>query len=565
MSSSQRFLLLIIVLLLLGGLVLGTRWLLVSGGPPAIEPSAPDRDAPAATVPESSVRRLEAAEVEERPAPTTATTVVFPLELKLELTRPGALPAVDGVPAWGTSGQAGFTGFVFDEGNEGVRAELEFVYGANKGRVLTCGEDGAFGASNLHPGLSIVRIEGPGIVGSMREILLRQERETVLNVGYARPARISGEVLGREGEPLDAARVMLDGLVTFTDSLGVFHFPRVAGGTVLVVIEKEGYRSYRELLPVAAGSVYELGRLRYALEPGASLELVVPEKMGGSQEAYVYLFSKAGVQRDYPWFLVNPIRVWPGGRVRLDDLPSGRLDLRLFHTGVIARPELAVANLVPGSVTKLEIHLAPAPMLTGVVRAGGNPIAGATVTLEAADRVQAVLEALGETYGMLEGDVLPGLPPGVQTAHTNADGEYVLTKWEHSSKHRYLTAVGPDGSTFAGKLLKGGEERVDLELKASEEDDAAVTIRMGGRYQGLPVVVRVRGEPRERFDLAPDDDLVIDGLADGTWTLAVRWNRETLLEDRTLELPGGGALDLALPLGAIEGQTGEIRRRAGHK
>jgi hypothetical protein len=565
MSSTQRFLLLAIALLLLGGLAVGTRWLLTSGDANAVEPRLPDRGVTVATPPEPEERRLEAPVVEERSTEGVATTVAYPLEVTLELTRPGTLPAVDGVPAWGTAGRARFKGFVFDEGNKGMRAELEFVYGANKGRILTCGADGAFGASDLHPGLSIVRIEGPGIVGSMREILLRQERETVLNVGYARPARVNGEVLDREGEPIEGARVMMDGLVTRTNSFGTFNFPRMASGTVLVVIEKDGYRSYRELLPVTAGSVYEIGRLRYALEPGASLELVVPEKLGGAEEAYVFLFSKGGVQRDYPWFLINPVRVWPGGRVQLDNLPSGRLDLRLFHTGALARPQLAVANLVPGSVTKSEIHLAPAPMLTGVVRAGGKPVAGAVVTLEAADRVKAVLNALGETYGILEGDVLPGLPPGVQTVRTNADGEYVLTSWEHSSKHRYLTAVGPGGGMFAGKLLKGDEERVDLALKAKEEDDAQLTLRMGGRFQGLPVVLRVRGEPREPFELAPDDDLVIGSLPDGTWDLSVRWNREMLVEDRVLELPADGAIDLALPLDAIEGQTGEIRRRTGRE
>lgn len=564
MSSSQRFLLLALLLLLLGGLGFGARWLF-SGREPAPAPE-PGRESVAVT-PQAAPRpaeRLSAGEVTERPkADPGSTTVTYPLEVELELVRPGALPTEPGVPAWGTAGRSRLQGFVFGEDNKGLAAQVEFVYGANTGRVLQCGADGAYGANDLHPGLSIVRIEGPGVLGSMREVLLRQEREQVLTVSYARPARISGEVIDRKGEPLTGAKVTLDGLVSITDSFGQFHFPQVAAGDALLVVEKDGFRAHREILPVTVGATYEIGRLRYALEPGASLEIVVPDVTGGSEEAYVYFFSKAGVLRDYPWFLVNPTRVWPGGRVRIDDLPPGRIDLRLFHSGAKASPELAVANLVPGSVISTEIRLKPAPMLMGVVRSGGEPVADARVTLEAADRIEAVLAALGEDYGILEGDVLPGLPPGLQEVRTDADGEFVLSSWASAAKNRYLTAVGPDGRSFAGKLLRGDEERVDLELSQRAQDSQAVTLRMGGRFQALPVRLVIRGEPRDEFLLGPDDDLVIDGLARGTWRMAVQWETEDLLDGFELELPGAADVDLALPLGAIEGQTGDIRKRSG--
>jgi hypothetical protein len=205
-------------------------------------------------------------------------------------------------------------------------------------------------------------------------------------------------------------------------------------------------------------------------------------------------------------------------------------------------------------------------MLAGVVRMGGRPVAGARVTLEAADFVGATLGALGETYGFIESDVLPGLPPAVQVTHTDAQGAYVLSAWASASKHRYLTAVGPDGATFAGRLLSGGEEQADLELVPAEQDDAALRIRLGGRYQALPIALTVRGEPRAPFDLPAGEDLVVAGLAAGTWKLRARWATEWIVAEQELELPRkppDEPLAIELPEGAIHGQPAEIRARAG--
>jgi Carboxypeptidase regulatory-like domain len=564
MTSSQRVSLLVVALLLFTGVAAGARWLLRSRPVAAVE--APASGAPAALgdAP-GEPARVEAVrpEPDAGPAPTP---VVFPLEVELELVSPGRLRPPEGVPARGSAATARITGGVWDAGNQGVEADVRFVHGANEGRELHCDPSGAFGASDLWPGLSIVEIQGPGIVGAQREVLLRQERETVLNVSFARPARVTGEVIDRSGAPIEGARVTMDGQTAFTDSAGVFQYPQMASGTVVVVVEKQGYRSYRELLPVTLDATIELGRLRYALDPGASLEITIPERIGGAEEAYViFIPPQGGVQRDYPWFLINPTRVWPGGRVQIDDLPSGRIDLRLFHSGAVARPELAVANLSPGEVRRVEIHLEPAPMLTGTVRMGGRPVAEATVTLEAADRLGATLAAVGEDYGFIESAVLPTLPPAAQTVRTDAHGEYVLSSWESASRYRYLTAVGPDGASFAGQLLKGGEQTVDLTLAPAEEQSGRLRLVMEGRFQPLPVVTRVRGVPGGKRVLPPDQDLVIDGLPTGTWSLSLRWNTDRLLDHEALEIEDKHAteLEVTLPEGAIQGQTEEIRLRAG--
>ena len=80
----------------------------------------------------------------------------------------------------------------------------------------------------MFPGLNIVEVSGPGIIGSRREVRLRNGAETALNIGYGRLASISGKVVDEKGEPIDSARVSIDGRNDFTKPDGTFYLGAVA-------------------------------------------------------------------------------------------------------------------------------------------------------------------------------------------------------------------------------------------------------------------------------------------------------------------------------------------------
>jgi hypothetical protein len=92
-----------------------------------------------------------------------------------------------------------------------------------------------------------------------------------------------------------------------------------------------------------------------------------------------------------------------------------------------------------------------------------------------------------------------------------------------------------------------------------------IVIQMDGRIQPLPVEVRVNGAPRDPFVLPLGRDLRVGGLPEGSWQATVRWNEAMVIREQPLEIRGETRLFLALPEGAIVGQSAEERRRAGKR
>src|SRR6185295_11347470 len=105
------------------------------------------------------------------------------------------------------------------------------------------------------------------------------------------------------------------------DEKGVFHFDGVAPGQALVVVEHAGYAGVQEELTVPAAKKIEKGQLKYVLEKGGRLTLTLPDPISSTEQAYCFILqdSPAGTQRKYPWFRVNPVRIWAGGQATVED------------------------------------------------------------------------------------------------------------------------------------------------------------------------------------------------------------------------------------------------------
>lgn len=563
MTPSQRNTLLVVAIVFAGGLTSGVWWVLRASPPQSaapVEAPAPVVEAPPA--PEPVV--LEGAPVAQRESdvPASETTVVFPLEIELELVQARVSAHADGPTAEAAS--ARLKGSIRSH-DQGLRAEIVFVAGANRGRTLATDQSGDFGASDLLPGLSVVQVRGYGILGSMREVLLRQERDTYFNIQFARLASVFGEVIGVDGTPIPEARVLLDGQETTSDEKGVFYFDRVAPGETLIIVEKPGYSAYRETVHLPGGKTVEKGRLKFTLERGARLTIHVEERLNPSIPAQVFLLpSSPRAQRKFPWFRVNPVSVYPGGTVVVDDLPPEHLAVRLYHPGSLAQPAVRALKLSPGQQEELTLHLAPAPMLQGTVTRGGKPVSNARVRLEAPDRLGAMLAALGmSSFLDLETEVLPELPPAAQETTTDAAGRFFLSANEAVSKTRHLIATSPDGNEVGTLTLRGGETNVDVALHPRAVEERALVVSMDGRHQALPVKVTVGGAPRDLVMLPADEDLRIDGLSSGTWQLKARWSGAWITQDQVITIDDDARTSLALPEGAIAGQDEETRKRAG--
>jgi len=483
------------------------------------------------------------------------TDVFFPLELSLSLLEPAKRLAAEGVGAHGSGARARLEGHLYGRDSSGVAGEVRFTSGANMGRVLKCDAGGGFGAHDLYPGLSIVKITGPMIAGAEREVLLRNDRRSVLNIGFGRPAVVHGRVQDEAGDPIVSARVTMDGQVTFTDNEGSFYYPRMTSGQVLLFVEKEGYVAWRERYNVKAGATITGEKLMYTLRPGARLELRIAESLGARQAAQVFLLPAAGARtsRDFPWHRFNPVSVHPGGTTTVEGLPPGNLQLYLFHAGARAKPRVSSAILRAGRLTTATLHLEPALMLKGRILLNGEPVSRALVKLEAPDQVQATLATFGQPPGFLEVGVFPNLPTSVQAAWSDPSGRFTFSSNEQVSPIRYITAEGPNGETWAGQIVRRGTREVELELKEVPPDDCVIEFQMEGRELTMPVQVTVDGASRIAVSLPADQEFRVEELAKGRWKVNARWNSQPLLRDVIVDLEDETALLIPLPDAAKSG------------
>ncbi|MEW6072088.1 MAG: carboxypeptidase-like regulatory domain-containing protein [Planctomycetota bacterium] len=573
MSASRRALPLLVLLFL----ALGLGGILFWGGR-----SGPDPEPP--LVPPAETARAESERGARRPVElipppvlpsvgreALVTTVLWPVKVELTLVQADYLPTEAGVAPIGSGATAKLTGRITGVDDRGARAEIRFAAGANAGRVLYTDATGRFGASDLYPGLAVVEVEGKGLLGSRREVRLRQRRETHLNVGYGRPAAISGRVQNTKGEGIEGAAVVVDGTRVVTGPDGGFYLASVAAGPVLVEIECLGYASHKESVSLTGGKMLPPEEATFTLRRGATLTISVSDQVGGPGPVQVVLLpaqlehtsDMAQVQRGmgYPWHRIHPIEVWPGRPHRLDGLPAGVVRLHAFRPGALAPAK--VVTLHEGRPSTVTVPLTPAPKVVGRVLRDGEPVAGAQVKIEAPDRVRATLGYFREQSYFLESAVMPELPAAAQELVTGDEGRFSFTAWADVSQVRYLEAVGPDGKTWAGRLVHPGEEVIDLELQEVEVADSTLVVDFPDRWQGLPVEILIDGQPFDPLVLPPSEPLAIGDLRAGKWHLEVTWYGDPLFGEDSLVLSATTHREIALPPEAIDGQTPEQWKRAG--
>lgn len=528
---------------------------------------APASDANAA----ASARAVEAITLPESDRETvgsSASTVLWPLEVRLELVKPSDAPTRDGIgrtPAPGSGATARLTGRIGAKVDRGAQAEIRFIAGPNAGRTLVTDSEGRFGATNLYPGLAIVDVTGPGLVGARRELRLRQRREAVLNMGFGRLGAVQGQVLQKSTEPVEGAVVTIDGHETQTDAGGFFYLGSLASGQSFIEIEKPGFASQREMVNITANATMPAGRLKYVLEKGGTLVLTIDGNTGGPGPVEVWLASGAPKRLSgYPYWKMNPILLQPGEQREIPDMPKELVRVQAWRTGAVCNPESRNVNMRATARMPLTIELRSAEKIVGRVLKEGKPVAGALVVLEAPDRVQASLRHYRQPATFLESGFMPLGPEAVQETTTDGLGRFVLSAWRDGSNARYITATSKDEKFVATRLLDGTDRDISLDLSPREDGRGILTLDLSDRFQSLPVVWTMNGEPGPDLLLPEGEPLEFEGLREGTWSVEVKWSAETLLAQPSVEVTAEGTdLPVTLPEDAIVGQDEEAWLRAG--
>ncbi len=513
---------------------------------------------------QADVTLPEAAVTADRPIVAGPSTVLWPLIVELNLERPSYLPEVPSGPPIGSGRTARLAGRIAKVRGEAAEANIEFVAGPNQGRILQTDADGAFGATDLYPGIDIVEITGPGLLGARREVILRQGDERLLNVSFSRPAALSGEVVDESGEAVEGATVRVDGHTTITDQAGAFYFNQVAPGSTLLEITHPGFASQRDTLRVMQGSTTPLGRIKYVLQRGCVLDLIADLGVGeGDVEVYL-MPTGSGMQRKFPWHLVNPVRM-STGQSKISELPPGPLLIRSYRAGAQARPVVTPVNLNPGQKHVVELGFESAPVLAGTVLEDDKLVSGARVELIAADPVRASTAHYREDSFYLEADVFPLLPPARQTVSTGSSGHFLMTRWQQTSAYRMVRATSPDGKSWAMAAVGPSDESVTLNLEPIEAGAGSVRIELPGRFQAIPISLIISGQPRPTFELPPDRQLEVTDLREGTWTAKASWYTQKLLDEGPFVLDSEIQLEVGLPEEALLGQDKESWERAGRE
>jgi hypothetical protein len=549
----------------------------------ALAPTAP-REEVAAAKPSASTQPVAAPKpaaedvtpVETRASEAggaVASTVVWPLKVELELIRGAHMPVAKDVQPIRTGANARLSGRIL-RGEYGIPAVLVFTAGPNAGRQLGCNDSGEFGATDLLPGLSEVRVEGPGVL-SVREVRLAQGREEVLNVSFDLPGRVTGTVYDRESKGIEAVDVELDGQHKTTDENGNIHFDAVTGGERLIfVLRKQGYALFGDRVAVAAGRELELQpspatmqARKFTMLPAATLELTLGARVGGKGDTQVVILpEQVDLARTFPWHRVSPVAMPPGTTRTFTDLPASRVRVLVFHDGAIAEPEQSTVVLREHEVARLNVRFSAAPAVNGVVRdREGRMLENALVTFEVADRNATTSQYFGPTLDhAVDREIIPPLAPAVGTTRTNYRGEFLMSSWPKFGKSRYLTAESADGTMWGGMIVAAGTKQVDLVVAPVSAGSAELSLDFPGRHQGLPIELSVNGDPRQPLMLPPNTPLEVAALATGTWRIRASWNGRSILSAsyEEFDLTGDATRSIPLPAGAIVGQDNDTQLRA---
>lgn len=496
-------------------------------------------------------------------APAAAATLPHPVLVELTLLLDGTLPLDETLPTPRSAARARISGRLLGPSGQPAVGKLTFLYGSNKGRVLESDSVGRFGATDLWPGLAVIRVATKGGLLAEREVILRNLAEAKLGLSWGATALVNGRVTDLFGKGIPAAEVTVDGNRTFTDEEGRFTLPRVAPGQRIIALARAaGKATHREVLAIGRRSVVDEERLIFRLKEGATLEVAVSEALGAQEPVQVHIFpagGMAGSQRQFPWEEYSPVLVPPGGRVTVRDLPPETITLMAFHSGAVAIPASINIKLIPKRKNIAVLHMQPGPLIRGRVMMDGQPVPGALVVLDAPDPSVATTKALGRSPSYHQQAIFSHVHAGHQEVRSNDQGKFVMSVYPKISDRWYLRAESYDGSLTAHKIVNGGDEAIVLELTKPNLAPGTLALELPPHLRTIPLDVSVQGSPRDRVLIRPGNDHSIRDLPPGLWRVDVRYRAQRLMQGDQVQIEADGTAAMTLPLPTLASQVPVVK------
>lgn len=501
------------------------------------------------------------------------STVIWPLVVELALAIDGRVEVPEGAQSirWGAN--AGIKGTIRGSSGRPAPSKLDFLYGPNEGRSIQTDGWGRFGANNLLPGISVVRVTTADGLTVVREVRLMGRTEREFHISFANPSFVSGTVKDPRGALVEGAEVHLDGKLQFTNADGEFTFSNVPAGSAHVMVRKDGFAHASQNVGIGYRETVLPKNFIIFLKKGGELQISVSRTVGSVEPSLAYLMPAAGPGRSsdgrgFPWHELNPVEIPPGGSATVKGLPLDSVNVRLFHRGAVATPASKNVRVHGGRSNAVVIDLAPAPTVRGVVMDGGKPASGARVQIEAADRSHATSKSMQQKGPRFALDmVVSSVPSAFDETTADGKGRFTFTSHPELITTYYATATSSDGKRRGIGVVPPGEQEVRIDLEPISRELGAFEIVLPGRFQGLPVEIRIQGAPTEPFMLRAGEPLLVEGLSLGTWYVQARWRGNDVVSRRTVviekdSLENPASLEGTLPAPAIQGQTAAERDRA---
>jgi len=227
------------------------------------------------------------------------------------------------------------TGTVRDESGRPIEgANVRTIF--TRENVAVTGEDGRFTLGNLDPGrprhMLYARREG---FVETRVDVETSGVEWVQDLVLRRGARVEGSVFDPSGAPVAGARLFIgfspaayNRLDAISRDDGSFVFPAVPPGKENLVTQAPGFAPHILNLAVPEDGA-ALSAIVVRLEAGHFVGGTVRDPAGSPLEDVRVSAESGGVGLD------RRTRTGPDGRFRLEALPSGEIELGLYHKGFV--------------------------------------------------------------------------------------------------------------------------------------------------------------------------------------------------------------------------------------
>ncbi|MCI3922149.1 S-layer homology domain-containing protein [Paenibacillus sp. TRM 82003] len=353
---------------------------------------------------------------------------------------------------------------------------------------------------------------------------------------------VTGAVYGTSGAPLTGATVSIGAAQTTTDSAGGFTLANVAQGAQTLRAEAAGYDAKEVAVTVVAGASVDVGAIALTMSPIALTGVAID---GGDFAMIVGDAPRQLTATVQPANASDKAVAWS----------SNRTDVATVNaSGEVAAiaPGFAVITVTTadGSFTdSVNVTVAPPAPTVGTVTgavygAGGAPLAGATVSIGAA---QTMTDSTG-------GFTLANVPQGAQTILAVANG--------YDAKSVAVTVVAGasvDVGAIAMTAVESGSGTVGPTTSPSQPSDKLRLDWNGGVIE-LTFKKETAPDGRSVLRLTADETAVEALFATGDLAVLAIDNEESIV---TLDLPADALLQARRnrPGAALELKTNEAGYR----